>query len=110
MSVTIDGSKVTIEINDTLAAGETASEEYTPASGKEVSVLEYVAEIPFSEEVVSCLAWNSVAQWNLRASGSMPFIKVLTGSDGIKKVVLQVDNINASSPQAISARVVLDVR
>ena len=109
MSVTVNLPEVILEINDTLLAGETNTEEYTPEAGKTVTVLTYFAEIPFSEEVVSCLGWDGNAEWSIRESGHMPFIKTFVG-DGVKKLEVQMHNVNASSPQAVSARVVLDVR
>ena len=103
-------SKVVREINTTLSSGESETVEYVPDSGKHVTVLEYYVELPPSSEIVSCISWDGAAIWNLKTSGSMPFRKDFTDADGVKKFELVVDNINTTSPQAVSARLILDVR
>jgi hypothetical protein len=110
MSVSQSGSKVVLELNATLSSGESAFEAFTPEDGKHVYVSDFHVELPFSADVASCICWDSVSVWNIRESGSMPFIKDIGTGDGVKQFKVMLQNINASSPQPLSAYVVLDVR
>jgi len=91
------GTFIILKVSEEVAGGAMVCAEEIPGDGKSVTVMRFEGSGAFTQNSVVRLAWDfgGVAEetvWTIKGESTLPHRAELVGADGIKKLVLCLDN------------------